>query len=131
MAQIPVPTQLSRQDFPDAPNWISKLLYPLQLFMTSVKNALTNQLTFQDNFSCVVQYFTLVAGTTDSLNTFSFPFPFGRQPIELSIHASPASGSYEVLFVVASWNYVNGNIVINGISGLTNTVKYNFVVKVS
>ena len=127
MAKIPVQQQLSRQDFPEAPNWISGLLYPLQLFMTTVVSALTNQLTLQDNFSFTINELTFVAKAASNLNTFSFIWGKNRQPIELTMHVTRTDGTYEVIFPVPSWNLVGENIQINGIQGLTNTVSYRIV----
>jgi hypothetical protein len=124
-------TQLSREDFPEAPNWISKLLYPLQLFITEVRTALINQLSFQDNFSCVIKQLPIRAGTLATDNIVTFPYSLGRQPIEMTIHVVRQDGVYEVVYPQVSWNYVNNNIVVNGISGLTTGKIYlvTFVVK--
>src|SRR6185295_18842552 len=117
--KIPIQQQLSRQDFPDAPNWISELLYPLQLFMNIVVNALRNQLTLQDNFSCVVNELTFVAAASANLNIFSFLWELNRQAIELTMHITRSDGTYESIYPVPSWNLVGNSIQINGIQGLT------------
>lgn len=125
--KIPIQQQLSRQDFPDAPNWLSDLLYPLNLFMTIVVNALRNQLTVQDNMSCVINDLTLVAKATANLNTFSFLWELNRQPLELTMHVTRSDGTYESIYAVPSWNLVGNSIQINGIQGLTNTVSYKII----
>lgn len=129
--KLSTPPQLDRSDFPEAPSWISKLLYPLQLFITQVTTALTNQLTLQDNISCVIKQTTLQAGASDTNNTVSFPCVLNRQPVELTLHVTRQDGTYEVVYPEVSWNYVNTNIVVNGIKGLTTSKLYvlNFVVK--
>lgn len=131
MARIPVITSLNRQDFPDAPNWITKLLYPLQLFMSTVISALRNQLTLQDNFSCVIRQFTLTAGATDTDNTFTFPANLGRTIVEFNGYVVNTNGNYPVTYPQFSWNYINGQVVINGIKGLTtgNTYQITVIVK--
>lgn len=125
--KIPVNQQLQRSDFPDAPAWISKLLYPLQLFMTTTVNALTNQLTLQDNSSCVINRLTFVAAATSDLNNFSFLWSLPRQPITLSIHATRTDGTFPPIYPVASWNLIGDSIVVNGVQGLTASVSYNLV----
>ena len=125
--KIPIQQQLSRQDFPDAPNWISELLYPLQLFMNIVVNALRNQLTLQDNFSCVVNELTFVAAASANLNIFSFLWELNRQPIELTMHITRSDGTYESIYPVPSWNLVGNSIQINGIQGLTPGFSYRIV----
>lgn len=124
------PSSLNRQDFPDADDWITNLLYPLQLFMTTITKALTNNLTLQDNLSCVVQNFTIVAGVSDVNNTYQFTCNLGRTIVELSAYCNTSDGTYPVVYPQVSWNFINGNVVINGIKGLTTGVKYNFVVTV-
>lgn len=128
--KLPLLTQLDRSDFPEAPDWVTKLLYPLELFMTSVYSALTNKLTLQDNFSCVVQQFSIVAGASDSDNTFSFPCNLGRPIAELSAYCTNANGSYTPVYPSVSFNFISGRVVINGIKGLTPTNKYLFTVTV-
>lgn len=125
--KIPIQQQLSRQDFPDAPNWLSDLLYPLNLFMTIIVNALRSQLTLQDNFSCTINEVNLVAKASANLNTFSFLWELNRQPIELTMHVTRTDGVYESIYAVPSWNLVGDSIQINGIQGLTNTVSYKII----
>lgn len=127
MARIPIQQQISRQDFPEAPNWISGLLYPLNLFMTLVVQALRNQLTIQENMSVVINDLTFVAQASANLNTFSFLWELNRQPIELTMHVTRADGTYESIYPVPSWNLVGNSIQINGVQGLTNGVSYKIV----
>lgn len=125
--KIPIQQQLNRQDFPDSPNWLSDLLYPLNLFMTIIVNALRNQLTIQDNMSCVINELTFVAGATPELNVFSFLWQLNRQPIELTMHVTRSDGVYESIYPVPSWNLIGNSIQINGIQGLANGVSYRIV----
>lgn len=125
MARIPVQQQLSRQDFPEAPDWIAKVLYPIQLFMTTVVRALTNRLTLQDNFSYVQSEVKFIAGATPSDNVLQFRWELPRQPVELTMHVTRTDGVYDVIFPVPSWNLVGDNIQINGMQGLTSGVEYN------
>ena len=125
--RIPIQQQLSRQDFPEAPSWISGLLYPLNLFMNIVVNALRNQLTLQDNFSLVINEVTFVAKASANLNTLSFLWELNRQPIELTMHVTRSDGTYEPIYPIPSWNLVGSSIQINGIQGLTSGVSYKIV----
>lgn len=90
-------------------------------------SALRNQLTLQDNLSCVINELTFVAQASANLNTFSFQWGQNRQPIELTMHVSRADGVYESIYPVPSWNLVGTSIQINGIQGLTPTVSYKIV----
>lgn len=125
--KIPIQQQISRQDIPEAPDWISGLLYPLGLFMTLVVSALRNQLTLQENSSCVINELNFVAKASDDLNTFSFQWGLNRQPIELTMHVTRLDGVYEPIFPVPSWLLIGTSIQINGIQGLTDGVTYRIV----
>lgn len=128
--KLPIVQQLNRQDFPEAPAWISKVLYPIQLFFTIVYGALNKQLTLQDNLSCAIKQFSIVAGPLDTDNTFSFSIDLKRTPVELNAYCTNADGNYAPVYPQVSWNYINNQIVINGIKGLTDTLKYNFTITV-
>lgn len=128
--KLPSIPSLNRQDFQEAPQWISKLIYPLNQFMTAINQVLTNQITLQDNLSCVVKQFSIVGGVTDTDNTFSFPVILGRQIAELNAYCTNADGNYAPVYPQVSWNFINNQVVINGIKGLTNGKKYNFTVTV-
>lgn len=95
--------------------------------MTTIASALTNQLTLQDNFSCVINDLTFVAAATAELNTFSFLWTLSRQPIELTMHVTRSDGTYDSIYAVPSWNLINGSIFVNGIQGLTNGVSYKIL----
>lgn len=84
-----------------------------------------------DNISCIIKQFSIVAGPLDTDNTLSFPWPFSRVVLELTAYATNGDGTYTPVYPQVSWNYINGQIVVNGIKGLTSTKKYNltFVVK--
>jgi hypothetical protein len=122
--KLVLPQQLQRTDFPDAPNWISTLLYPLQLFQSQVVSALTNQLTVQDNWAAATNKLTFVAAASADLNQFQFIWPYARQPVMLVMHVTRTDGTYPTIYPVPSWNLVTGNIMVNGIQGLTTGVSY-------
>lgn len=128
--KITVDTSLSRQDFPEADNWISNLLYPLQVFMTAVKKCLTNNVTLQDNMSCIVQTVTFTAGALDIDNTFTFQYTLPRKPVEFNYFCVATNGTYPVVYPQISWNLINTNIVVNGVKGLTPGVQYTFTITV-
>lgn len=93
--------------------------------MTTIIGALTNQLTFQDNFASVINQVTFIAAASADLNTISFVWPYPRQPIHVSIHTTRTDGTYPPIYPIISWNLINGNIMVNGIQGLTASVSYN------
>jgi hypothetical protein len=48
---------IQKKDIAEAPNWLDKLLEPINLFMGSVSTALRGRLSFTDNFYCETKEF--------------------------------------------------------------------------
>ena len=48
--KLPTTKRISHEDLPEAPEWIPKLLLPINTFFDAVYNALMGKLTFEDNF---------------------------------------------------------------------------------
>lgn len=59
MALPPQVTGLSREDLPDAPPWIDRLLPKLNQALKGGANALNRQLTFADNFAAEIRDITV------------------------------------------------------------------------
>jgi hypothetical protein len=51
MAFLPPVKRISKEDLPEAPSWVEKLIYPVNLFFDSVYRALNGRLTVPDNIS--------------------------------------------------------------------------------
>ena len=129
MARIPPIKRLTTEDFKDQTSWIGKLLSPLNEFMASTVQALNRGLTFSDNFAAQVKTLTF---TVDA-NTYPMKFlcTTGTKPMGLwVVSAKEVADNPATLTtaVFADWSYVNGQIVINNISGLTSGHKYDICV---
>lgn len=59
--------KIYRKDIPEAPNWIDKLLDPLNRFMDSCTTALRGKLTFYDNVYCETKEFTFTHGVEQNI----------------------------------------------------------------
>jgi hypothetical protein len=73
MAAPPKNKTLLAEDFKEAPPWFSKLLTPLNEFMTAVTNALTGRLTRTEN---LLGYYEDFDFTTESTAANTFPLRF-------------------------------------------------------
>lgn len=129
MAVLPVLQRLSKEVLQEAPAWIDRLIQPLNVFMENIYYALNHGLTLSENMSGTVRQFQVTGGASATDVTYSFPVtqnPLGLVPMKVL----NADGSYTAFSnaVFISWNYINGKVVINAISGLTNGTKYNFTV---
>lgn len=77
MAKLPVLKRILREDLKDAPDWIERLLYPINTFFDAVFQALKKNITFDDNIACQlrdVSFRTSSAydGTAANFDTFTF-----------------------------------------------------------
>ena len=129
MARIPSIKRLTTEDFKDQGSWIGKLFAPLNDFMASVVVALNKGLTFQDNFSAQVKVLEFEKDAN------SFPMSFActlttRAAGLWIVKAEHVAGTPDTLTtaVWADWQYDNGVVTINNISGLTNGKKYRISV---
>lgn len=132
MAQLPSVKLVNREDLgPDAPEWTEKLLYPINLFMQAVYQALNKQLT-DDNTRSQVRSFSLIGSATAADNVYSFQTTYATTPSEVVLQKIERSDGENVVFTAApyvSWNYRNGTFNVLGITGLTAGVRYNVFVK--
>ncbi len=67
MAAPPRTRSIAKEDFPDAPEWFTKLAETLNPFLTDTGNALSGRLSLTDNVACAVNTFkfTMPATATD------------------------------------------------------------------
>jgi hypothetical protein len=49
MASLPPIKRISKEDIPEAPSWVEKIIYPVNLFFDSVYRALNGSLTMPEN----------------------------------------------------------------------------------
>jgi hypothetical protein len=80
---------LAKEELPEAP-WISKLLDPLNRFLSSVRAALANGLTFADNFNAEIRTVELTtrAGPTGCAvlaSRSATPYAFGSGATEVAV----------------------------------------------
>lgn len=136
MAKLPKITRIRREDLPDAPAWISKLLYPLNLFMDGVISAFKGNLTFVDNIRSQIKEISFETssaydGTDANFDTVSFLRDMATKPQGLILlqivkdsdtHAPIEGGVY------VDWLDVNGVIEIYLVRGLAVSSKYTMKV---
>ena len=132
MAELPPVKLVSREDIgPDAPEWIDKLLYPINLFMQSVYQALNKSLT-DANTRSQVRAFQLIGSATPEDNVYSYQTDYLITPAEVVLQKIERADGQNTIFTVApylSWNYRNGTFNVLAITGLSAGVRYNVFVK--
>jgi hypothetical protein len=126
--------RLTQEDLQDAPkgSWKEKILYSLNLFMQQVYSLLQNQLTPEVNCIAQTKTFQLTGNSTASKNVYTFVASYPYYPLGYDLlNVQPTDGSNPVFSAApfVSWNFLNGNINILGISGLTDNIPYTFTVR--
>lgn len=132
MAQLPSVKLINREDIgPDAPEWIDKLLYPINLFMQAVYQALNKQLTDANTLS-QSRTFSLIGDATAANNVYAFQTDYLTTPGEVVLQKVERADGQNAIFTAApfvSWNYRNGTFNVLAITGLSTGVRYNVSVK--
>ena len=135
MAKLPEIKRLSKGDFPEAPEWINKLLGPLNSFFESVFLALNRNLSYAENFASQIKELTFTTASdyevNDTWTEIKFPItmntrPQGAQVIDVrekDALNTPLSTPFGI-----QWRLEGGNFVVTFISGLEDSTKY--VIKV-
>lgn len=125
MAALPDVKRISREDIPGAPDWIDRLLEPLNRFLDTVYGALNRGLTFRENFLSQTQNVQIVAGASASTCTASFILTMKAKPFIVFLVAVPSGTLGDAFSPLFTWNFDGTNINITSISGLTSGVTYN------
>lgn len=130
MAALPPVRRIFKEDLgADVPDWISRLLAPLNLVLQALYTALNHSITFQENIQCQVKEFNLIAGAAASNNTFDFMLTLPTKPTGVWLVAALRTDGIAETFtagVFASWTWDSAanTIRISGITGLTSTKQY-------
>lgn len=127
--------RITQEDLQDAPagSWKEKLLYALNLFFQQTYSLLNNNLTPEQNCIAQTKTFQVIGSATTTENTYSFATTYSYYPLGYDLlNIQPIDNSSPIFtsspFV--SWNFVNGNFNVLGISGLTAGVRYQITLRV-
>jgi len=118
MAQLPSLKRIQREDVPEAPAWIERVLVPVNNFFQNLYAALANGLTFQDNFAAEVKEFQLIAPATGFLVATEIGSVKGV--ILLQVSGTGITGA-----PVLHWVQQGQTVEITDLTELTSGTEYN------
>lgn len=136
MAKLPVIKRVLREDIPNAPDWIGKLLYPVNLFFEQVFNALDKNLTLSENIQSQIKTVSFTTssaydGTEANFDTVSFSLDLPVKPqglfiMQMLVDADNFTAIETAPFV--NWLEINGTVNIYLVTGLSASTSYNMTV---
>jgi hypothetical protein len=140
MASLPPIKRISKEDLADAPDWVEKIIYPVNLFFDSVYRALNGRLTLPENIVGQIkeisfQVKAVYDGTdTSKWDVLSFNSSLGSLAKGLhimQIKEVTDNGNFAPIGkdISIDWEDENRNIKIHYITGLTASKKYLLRVK--
>lgn len=126
--------RITTEDLADAPkgNWKEKLLYAINLFFQQTYSMLNNNLTPEANCIAQTKTFTLTGNSDPTKNIYTFGASYSYPPNMIDQWISVTDGSTPIFTAApyVSCQYLNGNINVLGISGLTTGVTYQVAIRV-
>lgn len=136
MARLPLVKRILKEDLPEAPDWVTRLLYPLNLFFENVYNALNKNITFSENIQSEIKTLTFATnsaydGTQANFDVLKFPRGLKVQPtglLLLKIVQVEDSFTSITTAPFVNWADINGVINIYLITGLTASKTYKISV---
>lgn len=120
--------KIKREDLKDAPPWINYLIDPLNGFMESVYQALSSNITFQDNVLSFVKEITYDTPSTypSGVANITFINTLKVRAIGVVVAQAYVKNAYTPVAgpVYVPWIESNGNIVVSTITGLSASTSY-------
>ena len=132
--RLPTIRRLSREEIPDAPEWVDALVYPLNLLFEQLYIGLNKGLTEDENFKGETKTFTITGSSTPEDNTFTFDSGAVTEPASIVLKRIIRSDRVNPSFSQAPWvnaQWTAGKIQVFSIVGLTDGVKYEVTLRIS
>lgn len=129
---LPPINPISREQLPGAPSWIDPLIYNFNQLVISLVSGLNYNLSLY-NEDIEEKTFMITAGASASDNTFTFIPRKNNPPRSLVITKITRSDGVNQVFTAApyaSWNTSNSGLVVSGITGLTDGIRYTITILV-
>lgn len=133
MAKLPTINKILIEDVnpnADSEEWVRRMLYPLNSFMTSVYGALNGNLEIGTNIVASVKELTFAtdsAYTSGTWNVLKFPRGINSKAVEVRVaQLYKKSDPYDPILnaVTTQWLDINGTINITYITGLADSTEY-------
>ena len=124
MSKLPILKRLRKEDLPESPPWMDKVIESHNLLVEGLQVALSKNLNFDDNFNAKTHDFTLRE------KDFPFTFVHGIKgtPKGLTLLKFEKKGSFHDPITnigTPDWEFDGEKIIIHSIPGTTPTDQFN------
>lgn len=141
MAKLPNQKRITREDLREAPNWIVRLLTPLNSFMETVYYALNRDITYTENIACQIKEidfttqadYSTASPVVDGFPPLQFTHTLKTKPIGVEKLQIIENGNADTVItevVSLDWYSSNGVVYITYITGLKDSTEYTIRVLV-
>lgn len=130
MAKLIPVRPIRREDVPEAPGWLNRILYSLNPFMAQVSSALNKNLTLDENIDAQKKRLTFTTSSTYTSGDFeeiSFPRTTKNRAsgiLLMTIAIDQDNYSPITEAVSLQWREANNVLYITYVSGLANSTEY-------
>lgn len=138
MAKLPTIRKILKEDLKEAPDWVERMLYPLNTFMETVFYALKNDITFSENIRSAIKTFSFTTKSTygtapksDNWIPIKFANPLKVTPTGVLLMRLKADdGSIITDPITIHWDFTAGELTIGYVTGLAASKKYSLTLLV-
>jgi len=135
MVQVPVVRHINRSSISEAPDWIVKILRPLNLTNEALHFALANRITFGENIAAEIRNLRFTTSSTyiasDDFETITFNNVLGTKVLDVRIAKYDiVADNYAPITKAVSlaWRELDSVIRIEHIAGLADSTEYTFTI---
>ena len=126
--KLPNVQKILREDVKEAPSWLGSMLDPINGFMQIIYQALSKNISLQDNIACQVKELTYITPSTyPTMSNISFPSTLKTKATGLMLMQIVNKSTYIPVLtaVYVPWIEENGQIIVYPIVGLAASTTYN------
>jgi hypothetical protein len=129
MAALPPFSRVRREDIPDAPKWIDKIIVPYNNALEAIYLAFNNGLA-TNNIRCVVRDYSL----RPEKMPIVVPWPYTESPVgvfilKARVRDASVTGAAAVPYA-PDWTWGASGVTINALQGMTESEFYDIKVLV-
>ena len=118
------PQRFTIESFKEQASWITNLLSPLNSFLTDLVFQMTNNITVQDNLFQEIREIKFINSAIQFPLKFKPKFNVSPKGLQVIYIFDNTLGKCATQFPVVEWQFINNEINISTMTGLTASTSY-------